>query len=321
MSSPGEPDDLLAAARSALLDALDALGAHLDAVIVIGAQAVYLRTAGAAVAVAGATTDSDLAIDPRLLGDEPRIEDAMEASGFHRDATSGQPGAWVNPAGVPVDLMVPERLAGPGSPSSRGARIAPHHKHATRRARGLEAAVVDNELLVVDALRSDDPRRREVRVAGPAALIVAKAHKVGERAADAPDRLVDKDAHDLYRLLVATPTSRLVADFERLFADEVAGEVTAAAIALLQEHFAAGPEAIGSRMAGRTEEGIGEPATVARQTSILAADLVAALSHRPEVAEDLANAERVRARDAADSGRRTSLAEVADELEVDLGVL
>ena len=60
--------------------------------------------------------------------------------------------------------------------------------------------------------------------------------------------------------------------------------------------------------------GPGEP------DDLLAGDL-AALSHRPEVAEDLAIAERVRARDAADSGRRTSLAEVADELEVDLGDL
>lgn len=311
----------MVAARSALLDALDALGAHLGAVIVIGAQAVYLRTAGAAVAVAEATKDSDLAIDPRMLGDEPLIEEAMEASGFQRDARSRQPGAWVNPAGVPVDLMVPERLAGPGSPSSRGARISPHHKHAMRRARGLEAAVVDNDLLLVGALRSDDTRQREVRVAGPAALVVAKVHKVGERADEAPDRLVDKDAHDVYRILVAAPTQSLAADFERLLADEVAGEVTAAALDLLQEHFAAGPEAIGSRMAGRTEEGVGEPATVARQTSILAADLIAALERRRDVAEDLAIAERVRARDAADSGRRTSLAEVADELGIDLDEL
>jgi len=40
-----------------------------------------------------------------------------------------------------------------------------------------------------------------------------------------------------------------------------------------------------------------------------------------DVAEDIAIAERVRARDAADSGRRTSLAEVADELGVDLDEL
>ena len=48
MNSPGDvdPTDLLVQTRAALLDAIDALGAHRDAVIVIGAQAVYLRTGG-----------------------------------------------------------------------------------------------------------------------------------------------------------------------------------------------------------------------------------------------------------------------------------
>ena len=38
------PDDLLVRSRSVMLDALEALALHRDAVIVIGAQAVYLRT-------------------------------------------------------------------------------------------------------------------------------------------------------------------------------------------------------------------------------------------------------------------------------------
>lgn len=42
--SPTGDADLLVAARSALLDALEALHAHRDAVIVIGAQAIYLHT-------------------------------------------------------------------------------------------------------------------------------------------------------------------------------------------------------------------------------------------------------------------------------------
>lgn len=128
MSSPGGADDLLVQSRSALLDALDALGAHRESVVVIGAQAVYLRTAGAPVAVAEATKDSDLAIDPRSLADEPLIESAMASAGFKPDPEKGQPGAWVNAAGVPVDLMVPERLAGGGGKSARGARIPPHDK-------------------------------------------------------------------------------------------------------------------------------------------------------------------------------------------------
>lgn len=108
MSSPGDADDLLVAARSALLDALDALGAHRDSVVVIGAQAIYLRTAGAPVAVAEATKDSDIAIDPRNIDDAPLVEDAMLRAGFYLDPNKNQPGAWLNAAEVPVDLMVPE---------------------------------------------------------------------------------------------------------------------------------------------------------------------------------------------------------------------
>jgi hypothetical protein len=152
MSSLGDADLLLVAARSALLDALEALGAHRDSVVVIGAQAIYLRTAGAPVAVAEATKDSDIAIDPRNLDDAPLVEDAMLEAGFYHDPNKNQPGAWLNAAEVPVDLMVPEDLAGDGGKSTRGARIPPHDKRAARRARGLEATVVDNEWMIVGAL-------------------------------------------------------------------------------------------------------------------------------------------------------------------------
>lgn len=276
MSSHGGTDDLLVRARSALLDALDALGRHRASVVVIGAQAIYLRTAGAAVAVAEATKDSDLAIDPRLLGDDPLIEDAMTQAGFELDPTKSQPGAWLSPSGIPVDLMVPAHLAGPGS-SSRGARIPPHGKRATRRARGLEAVVVDAEPMVVSSLDPADPRRYDVRVAGACGLVVAKLHKLGERASDAPGRLVDKDAHDLYRVFVATPTDALVEGVRRLLIDELAGPATRQALDFLRRDFASGPEALGALMAGRVEEGVGEPATVALQVSILAADLLNAL--------------------------------------------
>jgi hypothetical protein len=277
MSNPGDADDLLIRARSALLDALDALGAHRDSIVVIGAHAIYLHTAGAAVVVAEATKDSDLAIDPRTLQNEPLIEKAMERAGFYPDPEKNQPGAWLNPDGIPVGLMVPEALAGGGGKRARGARVPPHDNHAMRRARGLEAAVVDNELMVVGALDASDPRRHEVRVAATAALVVAKVHKIGERAKDKPDRLVDKDAHDVYRVLVHMPTAALAADFRQLLSDELAGEVTAQAVELLKDLFAAGPDAVGSLMAGRTEEGVGEPETVAFQTAILASDLLDAI--------------------------------------------
>lgn len=115
MNSPGA-SDLPVQTRSALLDALNALAEHRDSVIVIGAQAVYLHTGQARVALAEVTKDSDLAIDPRELAEDPLIEEAMKAAGFYLDPNPNttQPGAWMSPAGIPVDLMVPEELAGGG---------------------------------------------------------------------------------------------------------------------------------------------------------------------------------------------------------------
>lgn len=111
--------DLLVRARSVLLDALVALHEHRTAVIVIGAQAVYLRTGGLSVALAEATKDSDLALDTRSLSTDPLLENAMRSAGF-LPTVDAQPGAWVCPDGIPVDLMVPESLAG------RGSRRAPY---------------------------------------------------------------------------------------------------------------------------------------------------------------------------------------------------
>ena len=104
--------DILVQARSALLDASDALEDHRDSVVVIGAQAIYLHTGSAQVALAEATKDSDLALDVRSLGDDPLIEVGMERANFRRNPKSNQLGAWVSPTGIPVDLMVPEALAG-----------------------------------------------------------------------------------------------------------------------------------------------------------------------------------------------------------------
>ena len=41
---PGEPDPQYVRARCVLLNAADALAAHLDSVVLVGAQAVYLHT-------------------------------------------------------------------------------------------------------------------------------------------------------------------------------------------------------------------------------------------------------------------------------------
>ena len=274
---PGDPEGLLARARSVLLDALLALADHRDSVIVIGAQAVYLHTGAAPIAVAEATKDSDLAIDVRALRQDPLIDAAMERAGFFLDPISRQPGAWMSPGGIPVDLMVPEALAG-GS-SRRSAVHPPHDRRSMRRAVGLEAAVIDNAEVPVASLSPTDHRSVTAKVAGPAALLVAKLHKVAERR-ETPNRLVDKDAHDIYRLLVAISTEQLATVIARLLSDELAGDVTAQAMTYLQELFAEGPAALGAQMAARAEEGVGDPDVTAQASAALAADLLVAIRGR-----------------------------------------
>lgn len=266
-------DNLIVEARAALLDAIAALEAHKASVILIGAQAIYLRTGNATFALAEATKDSDLAIDTRELGEDPLLEEAMTSAGFILNPVSQQPGAWMSPNGIPVDLMVPEHLAGSGS--RRGVRIPPHSKHSARRAAGLEAALIDQSPMTVDSLNGDG-RSAVIKVAGSAALLVAKLHKLGERV-DTPGRLNDKDAHDIYRLLVATETPDLAETMQRFHADEVSQGATAQALGYLEQLFASA-DALGATMAGRAEEGVGQPDTVSASVSLLAQDLLSALA-------------------------------------------
>lgn len=138
-SGGDELDPRHVAARRVLLDALTALAPQAGAVIVAGAQAVYLRTGELDLPVAPFTTDGDLALDPSLLVGEPALEALMRGAGFDLVRIDGhvEPGIWevVVPVGgidaaVAVDLIVPEGVAvGPGR---RGARLGPHGKRAAR---------------------------------------------------------------------------------------------------------------------------------------------------------------------------------------------
>src|SRR5260370_30235914 len=64
-------DPLYVRARAALLDAAEALAAHIEAVVLVGAQAIYLHTGAAELAVAEYTTDADFAISPLELAGSP----------------------------------------------------------------------------------------------------------------------------------------------------------------------------------------------------------------------------------------------------------
>ena len=141
-------------------------------------------------------------------------------------------------------------------------------------------SIVDNQPEEIQALDPADPRTYIVRVAGASALLVAKLHKIGERSETARDRLRDKDAHDLYRLLVAIETPDLARDVRVLLEHRLSRSATQQALVYLEDLFAAGPDAIGSQMAGRAEAGIGEPVIVAASVAALATDLLEGLDRQ-----------------------------------------
>ena len=132
-------------ARRVLLDALQARRAHRPALVVVGAQAVYLRTGSGDLAVAAYTFDGDLALDPTLLDDDPLLEQVMSDAGFSLMQRDGhdEPGTWVTSrrAGreeiwFPVDLIVPEAFAPRGG--RRSVQVGAHSKLAPRRTHGKE---------------------------------------------------------------------------------------------------------------------------------------------------------------------------------------
>lgn len=269
------------AARTVLLDALDALVDHREALVVVGAQAVYLRTEPLE-GYQDFTTDGDLALDPGLLQARPGLEEAMRHAGFRlKDEDTGhpEPGIWearvamegrTDDLIIPVDLIVPEAVAPPGG--RRGARLGGKHgRQAARRAVGLEGALVDYSIVEIRALQDEDSRRVAVRVAGTAALIVAKVHKIGDRA-DRPDRLVDKDGGDVLRLFMSSGTAEVADRLVMLLDDNRSAEVTRVAIDRLDALFGT-PRSLGTQMAVRALGGVLESETIHAICSAFVADI------------------------------------------------
>ena len=257
-------------ARAVLLDALDALGQHLDAVVLVGAQAVYLHTGDADLAVAPTTTDADLALSPAKLLDEPLLEEVLRPAGFE---LASDPGAWRGRFGVAVDLMVPEALSGPGG--RRSARLPVHGNRAARRTAGLEPALVDNELHQIASYEVHDRRSVQLRVAGPAALVVAKVTKIEERRDDEA-RHQPKDGLDVLRLLQATPTVDLARRLAELRRDPLAGPVTSTALAALRRD-GRDPAGLVASLAARSAGTLVDPDTVRGSVAVLVEELLAAL--------------------------------------------
>ncbi|MEU3166125.1 hypothetical protein [Streptosporangium sp. NPDC006930] len=259
-------NELTVVARRVLLDALQALYEHSNAIVLVGAQAVHLRTTGVVLTGSPYTSDADLSLNPKLIRDEPLLNEAMRGAGFELTIPNS-PGLWtrmemINGQSHPVevDLLVPETLA--PNRGRRSAHLPPHDKNATRHVLGLEATLFDHSSLQVPSLEpGSDSRELAIEVAGPTSLLIAKAFKLRDRLNDRaapPHRLADKDAGDVVRLMMATGDS-LRSTFKRLSQEEQIRDVVAEGCELLWEQFgsarATGVQMAVRALAGDLEEG------------------------------------------------------------------
>jgi hypothetical protein len=274
---PGKRSPDLIAARQGLLDALEALEQHKDALVLVGAQAVYMWTDHIELGTDPYTLDADVALDLRVLGREPRLEVAMTTAGF--SLSERNPGMWTSTDGVVVDLLVASDQAPSGG--SRAARIPGHEKKAGRKVRGLEGALVDREPRKLISYEAGDTRWFDVNVAGPMALVLAKSFKIGERAdrrRESPDRWqrAEKDTVDLLRLLMGTDTGELVERMHRVMEDELVSASAGRGLDHLQSQFGSRRDPGAQLLAGAADDD-DQGEQWAASAVALTADLVAAL--------------------------------------------
>lgn len=236
-------NQLVIASRRVLLDGLTALHPHLEALTVVGAQAVYLRTPGASMQAAPFTSDADLSLDPAALDDQPLVDEALRTAGFTLKQDN-QPGLWerteqVDGKDVPIelDILVGKILTKTGS---RSAKIPPHGKMTARWVTGLEACAVDRSPMVIPSLDPAEERSVTANVAGPAALLIAKAYKIADRHAKAhthPDRLTNKDAGDVYRIMATVPIREVAKTLTALVRDPRVSPIASEGFELLRQLF------------------------------------------------------------------------------------
>ena len=242
--------------------------------ILVGAQAIYLHTAGdsTSFAIPPFTFDADIALDPEVLGDSPPVVDAMRAAGFQ---LTEQPGLYTRGVRSQVDLLVPQAVGGPGR---RAARLGVHGNRAAMKVHGLEGALVSHSQMTVTSLVPDADRACILKVAGPAALLVAKLHKIGERIEDRDARRqgpLPKDAFDIYRLLRAIKPAEMASEFSLLLSYRVSSRVTSEALSMFQRLFRT-PSGMGTELVVRAVRGLENPDFISASSVALSEDLLEA---------------------------------------------
>jgi hypothetical protein len=125
----------------------------------------------------------------------------------------------------------------------------------------------------VESLDPTDGRGFDVRVAGPAPLLVAKLHKIAERVGT--KRAENKDALDVVRLLRGVDARPLAGTLSKLESDPRSATITTEAIGHLSVLFG-DDHSPGCVMAGRAAFPAESAEVIARSAAILAAEVLRA---------------------------------------------
>jgi len=141
---------------------------------------------------------------------------------------------------------------------------------------GIEGALVDHAPMTIKALTPDDQRSREISVAGPAALLVAKAHKLAERMGQPPQRRRPRDAHDVFRLLREVEPDVFAAGFARMRSSDLTAQVAAEGLRLFDDLFREADRAGAQQAAETVAPLVEDPRVVAVRCAALAREVLAA---------------------------------------------
>lgn len=232
--------------RRALIDVITGLADQREALTVLGGHAVIEVSQGIpALPPEDTTRDGDLGVTPQLLSDDPNLSARMTELGYEA-ARPERPGVW-SPVSQrernvhdrdSVDLIAPMSLARGDlttNRSIRAARVGAHGKHAVSATSGTELSVLDRQWRTLRSF--DGGPTVDAYVAGPSALLCAKAYKIHDRLDPTElrrnaDRLRPKDFADLYRLLIViTPE-----EARDVFAQGSADPTISAPVALGRDH-------------------------------------------------------------------------------------
>ena len=148
------------------------------------------------------------------------------------------------------------------------------------KVRGLEGTLVSHTIRKITSLVPGADRSCILKVAGPAALLISKVHKIGERLED-PDvrrrEQLPKDAFDIYRLQRAIDTAEMATEFGLLQSHEISSRVTSEALSMFLNLFSTASD-MGTQLVVRAVRGLEDPDFIAESIIALSRDLLEATS-------------------------------------------